>query len=265
MVVVETWEAEALEQVKENGRTKPLVLSCKPASGGVHERRPFVVKAMGSPEMTPQSLRNEFLGMLLARELGLAVTGPTLIAVPGDVAVAINANLRRYGFQIMSGAAVGSAHLTGLVPVGPRMDLPEGALDEAAAVYAFDLLTQNPDRRSNNPNCALHDGHVFPFDFEMCFSFTLVLGGGGDPVDVGKHRICRDHVFRPILHKLSKFIDLDPFFEGLTRLKKPERLDALVAAIPEEWRGGTDAIRGHIFAVASRVDDFRVELLKTLA
>jgi hypothetical protein len=263
MVAVETWQAEMLEQVKETGRTKPLVLSCKPARGGVHERRPFVVKAIGAPEVALSSLRNEFLGMLLARELGLAAAGPTLIDISEQVAVAINGTLRRLNFQIKSGTAVGSTHLAGLVPIGPRTPLPEVARDEAAAVYAFDLLTQNLDRRADNPNCAFHEGHIFPYDFEMCFSFTMTVGGGGDPVDLQQHGIYRNHVLRPALRAASSTIDLGPFFEGLKRLKK-SRLDALVGAIPQEWRGGSDQIRSHILAVASRANDFRIELLKTL-
>jgi hypothetical protein len=262
---VETWEAEALEQVKESGRTKPMVLSCKRAGGGVHERRPFLVKAIGAPEITALSLRNELLGMLLARELGLTAADPALIEIPPDVADAINATLKRYGFQIMSGTAVGSAHMTGLVPLGLPMQLPEAAQDEAAAVYAFDLLTQNPDRRVSNPNCALREGHVFPYDFEMCFSFTRLIFGGGDPMDLEKHGIYRDHLFRPTLHKLSSTIDLGPFCERLKRLAKKGRLDALVATVPEAWRGGTDQIVGHILAVASRASDFGLELMKTLA
>jgi hypothetical protein len=265
-VAVERWEAESLENVKENGRTKPLVLSCKQAGRGGYERRPFLVKAMGAPGgVVLASLRNEFLGMLLARELGLRVAGPSLVEIPEDVAAAINMTLKRYGFQVMSGTAVGSAHLPRLVQIGRPVQIPEAAQNEAAAVYAFDLLTQNVDRRLTNPNCALHEGHVFPYDFEMCFSFMMAIGGGGDPVALSGHGVHRDHVFRPILHKLSSIIDLEPFMAGLKRLKNKGNLDALMTAVPEQWREGAKQIRAHILAVASRAGEFRLELMKTLA
>jgi len=85
--VLDTWKADRLERVLTNGRTRPLVVSCSritPAgdddsempNGDLRDRKRFVVKALGNPEVTEQGLFSEVFGNLLARELNVNTPPP---------------------------------------------------------------------------------------------------------------------------------------------------------------------------------------------
>jgi hypothetical protein len=65
------------------------------------------------------------------------------------------------------------------------LGLPE--VTEAARIYAYDLITQNPDRRADNPNCGSYNGRLVAYDFEMAFSFLYAIPGtAGEPWEVAR-------------------------------------------------------------------------------
>jgi hypothetical protein len=74
-----------------------------------------------------------------------------------------------------AGANFGSVHLgagfmtwaTGRVPPGVQRD-------QAAAIFAFDLLVQNPDRCPMNPNLGTRSDRLGVYDQEQSFSFLHV-------------------------------------------------------------------------------------------
>ena len=84
------------------------------------------------------------------------------------------------------------------------MHLADHALAEAAAIYVFDLLIQNPDRSLTSPNCGRAGNRIVPYDFETGFSFRLAVGRP-DPWMVGTLLFARNHLF----HNALRTADVD--------------------------------------------------------
>lgn len=55
---MEIWEARGIDRILEAGRTFPLVMACAGPQPNGTDRRLFVVKAMGLPEMRESGLFN---------------------------------------------------------------------------------------------------------------------------------------------------------------------------------------------------------------
>lgn len=49
-------------------------------------------------------------------------------------------------------------------------------LPTAAAIFVFDAIIQNVDRRADNPNCLVKGNEIRIIDHEMAFTHRLVLG-----------------------------------------------------------------------------------------
>jgi hypothetical protein len=82
---IERWRAVRLIEIKENGRTRPLDVSCEPEDAEENEesnttQRRYVVKTLGA-EVTEQSLFNELFGGMLAGLLGVPSPPPAIILI----------------------------------------------------------------------------------------------------------------------------------------------------------------------------------------
>ncbi len=103
--MLETWQAKRFDHVMPSGRTKPLVIACSKESSNLEsDELPvtglFVVKALGLPEITDQSLFNEIFGNLLAREFGLDTPAPCLIHLSVPFVEATRTVLSRKGLTL---------------------------------------------------------------------------------------------------------------------------------------------------------------------
>ena len=52
----------------------------------------------------------------------------------------------------------------------------DSMLPTAAAIFVFDAIIQNVDRRADNPNCLVKGNEIRIIDHEMAFTHRLVLG-----------------------------------------------------------------------------------------
>lgn len=145
--MLESWEAERLDTVFGDGRTKPFVAECNlvdiaATSSSTPDTERFVVKTLGNPQVNDFSLYNEVVGNLLARSLGLNTPEPALIKITEQFAEAARSAVARYGYQIKPGIAAGAAFLgTGLLP--PSASVISGdTLDQLARIYAFDCYAK---------------------------------------------------------------------------------------------------------------------------
>lgn len=264
--MLDTWEAERIDRILEGGRTKPFVAECslvelEPVSGsGATDTQSFIVKAMGNPHVEPFSLFNEVVGNMLAKRLGLNTPDPALIRITPEFAKSAAMILTRYGFAISPGIASGAAYLgSGLIP--PTFGvLPTDSLEQIALIYAFDLVMQNPDRRSEKPNCTFQRGNLIAFDFELCFSFVFAIGRP-DPCDFIRHGICEKHLFRGFLSKRS--VDWKPFLHSLEGLSDSE-IDAMINAVPLEWRGFSGQVAEHLRFMREQPSRIELELQRSL-
>jgi hypothetical protein len=224
--VLDVWEAERLEDVLGNGRTHPLVIECvrravttsggderDPSGGGV-ERRVMVVKALGLPEVTQSGLCAELFGNLLAREFGNDTPRPALVDLTSGFIEAAEPALSSWQLRPQPGLAAACEYFRGgFASAVPDAPLTPEELAQAARIYAFDLLVQNPDRRPEKPNCAQRGGRFIVYDFEMAFSFLLVIGQKDEPWEVSKHGLGPKHLFYSALRAVE--IDWEPFLKDL--------------------------------------------------
>lgn len=83
------------------------------------------------------------------------------------------------------------------------LGLPEITEQQAARIYLFDMLVQNPDRRRGNENCFAVHGTLAAIDFAESFSFLYpVFGKRYEPWRVPAG-ISAPHVFRGTLERSS--------------------------------------------------------------
>jgi hypothetical protein len=261
------WEAERIEGCQSGGRTRPLLVSCVlvGSDDAVLERETMIVKMLGLPEVTDQSLFSEFFGNQLASRFGIDTPAVHLIEVDADVLTANRAFLQQLGVSPRPGVAVGCEQRRGMAPLSsqyPAKGQPE--IDDAFRIFAFDLLVQNPDRRVDNHNCANCRGRLVAFDFEMAFSFLYPIIGVVRPWEVSRLPFVRRHVFLDVLSTANRQgrIAWASIRDDLQRLNSA--VDDLAACVPENWRHFSRRVAEHVHEVYTHLGDFEQQLQESL-
>lgn len=248
------------EQVQPTGRTRPLLLECTRATTDKSERRRFVTKAIGLPEVFEWSLVHEYLGCRLGRLFGLSTQRAEFVNISPAFVVATRDDLNHAGIHVKPGIAVGVEVAPNLLPfpASPKLSAEEAV--EAARIYAFDLLTQNPDRRAANPNCGRADGRIVPYDFESAFSFRLAILRT-DPWRVAHLPFAREHLFFRSLKELT--VDwhsvLGPFTDVSTAA-----VTEVCGTLPSAWSYIGAEIQAHLEAVFTHWPIFVTEVEASL-
>jgi hypothetical protein len=258
--ILRRWEAEFLEQVLP-GRTHPIVLNCVQAGPNRGPlRQSFVTKALGLPEVTVRGLACELFGNILARELGVRTPTAGIIDIGVDVADALNVALTTRNLSISAGLAVGSSFMRPLTAVVSHV--PQATEPEAVGLFGFDLMVQNPDRRENNPNCAMFEDQLLAFDFELCFSFLLpILGLRAEPWAVSQHGIAKTHVMYRRLHQRRPgWASILSAIAALT----PEKIVTMSNLVPETWRHELAGIDVHLAALIDAAVELESELQRSI-
>lgn len=213
------------------GRTGPLFITCEAADGSIVE---MVAKFSGGCDQGNINLAREVIGACLAGDLGLPVPEPFLIDVPPQWAATVPAS-ETAKVQRSSPVAFGSRAITGQLSVWtPGNTISDIMLPMAAGIFVFDGIIQNPDRRSDNPNCLVRGDELRIFDHELAFSHGLVLGwtppwaiGGLKPMETNGN-----HIFRAGLKGRS--IDYGAIHVAWAGLSDAQIAD-YERALPAEW------------------------------
>jgi hypothetical protein len=164
------------------------------------------------------------------------------------------------GTTVLPGLGVGSASVRAASPpVFGRMS--EEHAHQAAKIYTFDLLAQNPDRRMKNANCFEANGQLYAIDFEACFSFLLPIIGAPPAWQATRLGIHAGHVFHPHLSVggadwPSVFGDLGVFRAGDLR--------ELTWLLPE-WIRYAGTVADHLLIVMEHRKEFEFEVLRSLS
>lgn len=212
---------------------------------------------------------SEVVGNLLARELGINTPRPALIDIGETFAKVTNLILAREGLQVSEGTGVGCEYFQGgfTSPVIGAPLAPE-EIPQAALVYGFDLLVQNPDRRPDKANCGFLGQRLIAFDFELAFSFLLLLKGqasGGrqaEPWEVSKHGLGPKHLFHRSLR--NRQVSWEPLLAALDSLDLSVLAD-WEAVLPAAWRADAEAVSGHLRSVKKNLRKFEIELQGSLS
>jgi hypothetical protein len=258
--LLDTWNAVRLERILENGRTHPLIVECRRTVDAAEERGSFVLKALGLPEVTEHSLFCEAFGNQLARVFGVVTPEPVLVTISAPFATSVSPILAKSGLSISPGTGVGCEFLRGgFAPVTQSTALSELQLRQAGDLFAYDMLTQNPDRRPEKPNCGLLGKDLVAFDFEMAFSFSLLIGTTPPPWEVTKIGLASAHLMYPRLRGAST--DWRPFVQRLAQLDD-EILTELRSGMPAGWLGRYERVADHLRAASASAQQFGLELAR---
>jgi hypothetical protein len=216
------------------------LLGCEDAAG---EKFEVVVKFRGR-EMTEKAQSAELIAAQLADDLGLQTPIPAVVTVPSGFEAIIAEKGLAAMVKNSPGANFGSVHLGAGFTTWPPGRAPFGAQrDQAADIFAFDTLIQNPDRRAANPNLWACSNRLGVYDHEQAFSFLSVpiLGGAPKPWLVANQpasfRFLEQHIF---YHSLRGGpLNLGPFKGKLAALTD-ERIRVYIEAVPARWRNQSD-------------------------
>jgi hypothetical protein len=235
-----------------SGKTRPAIVVCERADRSTVE---VVAKFSAGCEQKEISLAREAVAACLAGDLGLPVPQPFIVEVPPDWCKAITDPGPRERVRSSSPLAFGSQLVTGGYSIwhsGVQIDLT--MLPTAAAVFVFDLLVQNVDRRADNPNCLVKGSSICIFDHELAFTHGMVLfwkppwreGSLNDFRTPGKH------IFREKLTHLA--INYEPIRAAWASLSD-QRLAEYEAGIPAEWGGASPAVKSALDLVKGARDN----------
>ena len=154
------------------------------------------------------------------------------------------------------GSNFGSVHLwRRVLPPGRPDGTHLGRADQAAEIFAFDVLAQNPDRRAGNPNLWARSNRLGVYDQEQAFSFLSVpiVGGTPKPWSVANQSesfgFLKQHIF---YHSLRGGpLNLGPFKETFGALTE-KQFEAILT--PFRRSGGVWAIfAGRLPRISARL------------
>jgi hypothetical protein len=269
LAAIETWEATRLEGVSKVGRTHPLVLRCRqPTTDGKPIQATKMVKVLGLPEVTQPMLICEVAGNAIAKRFGLLTADPCIVNVSLEAAVRINDNLARInsGLSIRSGTAAGCEFVrAGVASVSARLRLNSVQEQHARLIYCFDLMAQNPDRTTQNPNCGAVANGLLAFYFGECFShlWLPIIGGiAGEAWEVTKHGLSNRHLFHATLQ--GGPVDAAYLKAAVFRLSDSWWND-LHESFPVEWRPGLVKIQEYLLSVRDHAAEFVEQIQWSLA
>lgn len=274
--MLEIWDAERFEKRMTQGRTSPLVIECirenssaiAPESDRTDvsskSQKCLMLVKVPSSELQHRGLFSEAYGNLIAREFGVVTPYPALIHFSEEFVKALQYIKGIDKLHISEGTVVGCEYLTGLTPIIDTATRSIREQKDAQTIYGVDLLFQNPDRRPNNKNCALYQGGILAYDFEMAFSFLLpILNGKHKPWDVDLHAIYRQHLFYPELRTRIAELDWSDFMTCLESLTL-DRFAELFSTVPSEWKNYAAKVQTHLCEVRDHAKEFKEALIRSL-
>lgn len=251
------------------GRTGPFLLECEAAEQGSIE----VVAKFTGPQLTVEGLIREALCAMLAHDLGLPVPACWCVTVQPDFIAALAA-IQPEAAQFLAKAVpvgFGSARLPpGFSAWMPGRSIPKAMQASAAEIYAFDLLVQNPDRRSDNPNLEFKGETFAIFDHEMALVTEGVLfwRPPWEPGSLTASQAPEQHILRSRLRgTVLDFARLIGAWEAVDDV----RLTAYGNAMPPQWTSSPQAVQTTESALAflrdlrDHIKPAMQEIMRTLA
>lgn len=218
-----------------SGRTGPVLLGCEDDSGTAAGE--YVVKLKAGIERGERGLLAELVAARLAQHFQIAMPEPAIIQLEPDAAEVFAQAAPRYPerFRESVGPNFGTKVVTGFGIWPVDNPVPDVMLDQAASVFAFDALIDNPDRRFNNPNLFVKGDRLLVFDHELAFSFLLAIGLPTQPWTLEGQSYLQQHaLYRGIRGRRPNWAQFS------ARLK--DLADGMIAGIdsdvPPQWRGG---------------------------
>lgn len=223
-------------QTLSSGRTSPTIVE---AEADDQKRYEIVVKLFLAEERGKKAAISELVCSMLGKRLGLQPPDPFLVSIPEGFHELVIDPRARERFRVSRGLQFGSSYVHGATTISGNRLVTAEKRDEAGAVFAFDCLTQNPDRRPEKPNLLEHNEGYLLIDHDMAFSFLgeIIIGGvicPWEPRALGSPSFSylSRHLFSRALS--GKEEALDAFGQLLSGLESDE-INGILAKVPTEW------------------------------
>jgi hypothetical protein len=215
------------------------MLLCEREDGSEVE---VVGKFSAGCEENEVNLAREVIAAYLGADLGLPVSEPMIVATTPEWISSIPDPTARAKVRSSCPLGFGSKLVTGQYSLwNAGTMITASMLPMAAAIFTFDAIIQNFDRRDENPNCLVNGEQILIFDHEVAFTHRLVIGWK-PPWVLGSLQALEPpgrHIFRAGL--LEYDIDFGPIRTAWMRITD-DKIDGYREAVPQEWKVNTGAI-----------------------
>jgi hypothetical protein len=259
---IPTVTAIAVGEQKHSGTTLPLTMTCQYVyDEGRSTYTEYIVKLREFVRLNERGLAREVIAGLLGQILGFQIPSIAIVDIPAELRAHLSDREMSNRLANSLGLNFGSEYIShGVVPTYVTKD----RLLDAAAVFAFDMLIQNPDRRPEKPNLfQTPDGFIL-FDHELALPFGspfMLIGGVPEPWDI-KNLAPQRHIFYRYLKGMD--ISFDEFRAKLETLR-PEFIDQINEKIPFEWRTSeVDEIKNYLLRACENAGEFQQGLQEVL-
>jgi hypothetical protein len=235
----------------DNGRTFPSHLVCEKAGGDTVE---VVAKFSAGCDEGVVNLAREVISVCLAADLGLPVPMPYLIDIPKGFADIVPDAERKVRIKASASVAFGSTLMTRQYSAwNAGWKISDTMLPTAAAIFVFDSIIQNPDRREGNPNCIVRGDDIRIFDHELAFTHAKVLSWKAPWLLGGlKHlETSGNHIFRTQLR--GRVIDFG-VIQARWRSLSDARISAYGGSVAAEWAVSASAVDGALALIRDARD-----------
>lgn len=186
----------------------------------------YVLKFRGAGQGV-KSLVAELIGSELARTLGLRV--PELVLASLDVAFGRSEPDEEIQDLLKAsvGLNLGLHYLSGSITFDPVVNKVDALL--ASQIVWLDSLLTNVDRTARNTNMLVWNKELWLIDHGASLYFHHSWGSNVSEQALRPFVQIKDHVLLPWASQLE---EVDAAFRGLLT---PERIDAIVDLVPDEW------------------------------
>lgn len=217
----------------QSGRTRPFLIECEKKDGDLIE---LVVKCSKKAQEGALNLAFEAIAGSLAQDLTLPVPDFFLVKLHKDFIETISCKSTRSIFDHSDIYAFGSQHLNGYRIWAKDERVPINLRRLATQIFVFDVVTINPDRRPENPNClttgSKANTKLAIIDHELCFYkfISWLPPWESSGFDFYAHP-CK-HIFGKPYNKAPQ--DLEAFVRRWKQLGE-ERIKEYFSGLPGSW------------------------------
>jgi hypothetical protein len=221
-----------------SGRTAPFLVEARDENGEIHE---VVVKIFSEGEGGHKASAAELVCSLLGHALGLRPPEPYLVTLPEGFESLVGCETTKAKIQQTEGPYFGCKYLPGASIVSPERSISESKLSEAAQIFTFDGLIQNPDRKVRKPNLLESDEGYHLIDHDQAlgdFRFPSISEAIAPWEDRAKgypaYDFLKNHLFHQGLQSKEEFFENAE--KQLAELN-PDLILAIVESVPPTWWG----------------------------
>jgi len=234
------------------GRTQPSHLLCEKIDGTTVE---VIAKFSANCDEGVINLARELIAACLAGDLGLPIPEPYLVEISPAFSDIVSDVVRKSKIQASETVAFGSTFITRQYSTWVNgTKISDAMLPMASAIFAFDAIIQNPDRRDGNANCLVKGNECRIFDHELCFNHDKILFWKPPWVLDGLNtmKIPGNHIFRAELQ--GRAVDYSSI-RGRWRGLSDARLLTYEQATPNEWGAAKTAVKAALKLIGEARDN----------